>query len=107
MTLLRSFLVLVLLLTLVACSEAAIVPLVDKTITSTATLVVAYNAFRNALSCTNNDGLVSTRWGSINVTVTKGQRVPAGAHIEIRVPDAIYMISEGADVVVSCTEEVR
>ncbi len=82
-----------------------ITPIADVTVTSSATLVRAANGDRLALSCTNTHATVSIRWGSSAVTAAIGQRVPAGASIEIRNIGAIYMISEGADVTVSCTEE--
>jgi hypothetical protein len=107
MTLLHSSTVLLLLLIFASSCAAATVPLPDKTVTSIATLISSYSAFRNFLSCTNNDSAVAVRWGSAIVTATRGQRVPGGAHIEIHSPDAIYMISEGADVIMSCTEETR
>jgi hypothetical protein len=77
----------------------------DVTVSNTATLVVAKNRNRTALSCTNTSASVHVRWGGSDVSATKGQRIPAGAAAEIRNSGAIYMISEGADVTVACTEE--
>ena len=79
----------------------------DVTVTNAATLVLASNAFRSALNCTNNSASVNVRWGGSGVTASTGQRIPFGASIEIANKDAIYMISEGANVTVSCTEETR
>ena len=79
----------------------------DVTVTNAATLVAAANASRATLSCTNTSASVHVRWGSSSVTATTGQRIAAGAAIEIRNIGAIYMISEGANVTVSCTEEIR
>ena len=79
----------------------------DVTVTNSATLVLAANAFRSALNCTNNSASVNVRWGSSGVTASTGQRIPFGAAIEIANKGAIYMISEGANVTVSCTEETR
>jgi hypothetical protein len=84
-----------------------VTPKTDMTVTSSATLVAAQNAFREALDCTNNDPVIAVRWGDSTVTTTKGQRLPAGTSIEIKNRGAVYMISEGADVTVSCTEEAR
>ena len=79
----------------------------DVTVTSTATLVLAGNAFRYALNCTNTDAGVHVRWGDSTVTATKGQQLRAGASIEILSKAPVYMISEGTDVTVSCTEETK
>jgi len=79
----------------------------DVTVTGSATLVSAANASRTLLNCTNTSGSVNVRWGSSSVTATTGQRIPFGASIAIRNIAAIYMISEGANVTVSCTEETR
>lgn len=83
------------------------VPVADVTVTSTATLVKAANSARTALSCTNTSGSVNVRWGDSTVTAAQGQRIPFGTSVEIRNTAAIYMISEGADVTISCTEERR
>lgn len=82
-----------------------ITPIGDVTVTSSATLVRAANGDRMALSCTNTSASVHVRWGSSSVTASTGQRIPAGATVEIRSLGAVYMISEGASVTVSCTEE--
>ena len=79
----------------------------DVTVTSSATLISASNANRASLNCTNTDAGVHVRWGSSSVTATTGQQLQAGLAISIRNTAAIYMISEGTDVTVSCTEEVR
>lgn len=79
----------------------------DVTVTGSATLISAANANRATLNCTNTSASVNVRWGSSSVTATTGQRIPFGAAIEIRNIGAIYMISEGANVTVSCTEETR
>ncbi len=81
-----------------------ITPLADVSVTSSATLVRAANGDRLTLSCTNT-GAVHVRWGSSAVTAAVGQRIPAGASVEIHSIGAVYMISEGASVTVSCTEE--
>ena len=86
---------------------AAISSLADVTVTGSATLVKANTSGRAAMSCTVPDGGANVRWGDSTVTAAKGQRVPAGASIEIRNRGPIYMISEGANVVVSCTEEIK
>ena len=84
-----------------------IVAVSDVTVTNSATVVKAGNGNRLALSCTNTSGSVNVRWGDSTVTATKGQQLKAGASIAIENRDAVYMISEGANVTVSCTEETR
>lgn len=79
----------------------------DVTVTSSATLVLAGNAFRYALNCTNTSASVNVRWGDSTVTTTKGQQLRAGTSIEINSRAPVYMISEGANVTVSCTEETK
>lgn len=83
-----------------------IVPIADVSVTSSATLVRAASDIRIALSCTNTHATVHVRWGSSAVTATVGQRISAGASIEIRSTGDVYMISEGATVTMSCTEEL-
>lgn len=79
----------------------------DVTVSSSATLVLAANRNRATLSCTNTHASVHARWGGSEVTAAVGQQLRATASIEIRNTGNIYMISEGADITVSCTEEVR
>lgn len=89
-------------------ADAGIVTAItDVTVTGTATLVKAANMNRVALSCTNTHGSVNVRWGDSAITTTKGQQIKAGASVAIENRGAVYMISEGADVSVSCTEESR
>ncbi len=83
-----------------------VVPFTDVAVTSSATLVRAASDIRIALSCTNTHATVHVRWGSSAVTAAVGQRIPAGTAIEIRSTGAVYMISEGATVTMSCTEEL-
>ena len=80
--------------------------LADVTVTSAATVVRAGVMDRVTLSCTNTSA-VAVRWGDSTVTATKGQRIAGGATVEIRNRDAVYMISEGANVTMACTEELR
>lgn len=84
-----------------------VVPKADVTVTGATTAIVSANQNRLALNCTNTHATVHVRWGSASAAATTGQRIPAGASIEIRNTAAIYMISEGANVTVSCTEELR
>jgi len=79
----------------------------DVTVTSTATLVDAANGSRVNLNCTNHSSSVHVRWGSSAVTASSGQRFSAATTIEIKNIGAIYMISEGANVTVSCTRELQ
>ena len=90
-----------------SAQSALAAPITDVVVSSTAKLVITGNAFRDTLSCTNHSTTVNVRWGDAGVTTTKGQRVPAGASAEIRNRGPIYMISEGVDVTISCTEETR
>lgn len=106
----RLFSVLSLILVLITplsveAQAAKSAPIADKIVTNAATLILIGNAFRTSLSCTNHT--VAVRWGNSTVTATVGQRIPAGASAEINNQDSIYMISEGADSTVSCTEETR
>ena len=82
-------------------------PVADVTVTNAATLVKAESGVRTALNCTNTNASVNVRWGNSTVTATLGQQLRAGLSITILNSAAIYMISEGADVTVSCTEETR
>lgn len=79
----------------------------DVTVTGSATLIAAAHANRAALNCTNTSASVNVRWGSSSVTAAIGQRIPFGAAAQIRSKAAVYMISEGANVTVACTEEIR
>lgn len=105
MILLMMFIVFLGTATFAQAQSSNITPIDDVTVTSTATLVTAGSAFRTGISCTNHDAAVHVRWGSSSVTATKGQRFAAGATIEIATKGPVYMISEGANVTVSCTEE--
>jgi len=82
-------------------------PIADVTVTNSATLVKAATPARIALNCTNTSASVHVRWGDSTVTATTGQQLRAGSAIEIRHNGAVYMISEGANVTVSCTEELQ
>jgi len=82
-------------------------PVADKTVTGTATLISASSPIRSALNCTNTHATVHVRWGDATITASSGQQLRAGTAIEILNSAAIYMISEGVDVTVSCTEETR
>jgi len=84
-----------------------ITPISDVTVSGSATLIQAADATRVTLSCTNTSGSVNVRWGSSAVTATTGQQIPFGSAIEIRNIGAVYMISEGTDVTVSCTKETN
>lgn len=90
-----------------ALAQTVAKPIADVTVTGTATLIKARTDDRVALSCTNTHATVHVRWGNASVTAATGQRIPAGASIEILSRGVIYMISEGADVTMSCTEELK
>lgn len=104
--LLRSMCVLA-ALALATPAFAVNIPMADVTVTSTATLIVAYESGRLRLSCTNNSADVAVRWANSAVTAAAGQRFPADRTIEIQGPSAVYMISEDTDVSISCTKEMR
>lgn len=82
-------------------------PIADVTVTGSATLISAANPNRVALNCTNTSATVHVRWAGSTVTASLGQRLPAGTAISIQNIGAVYMISEGANVTVSCTEEIQ
>lgn len=84
-----------------------VTPNADVTVTGSATLISALNLNRSTLNCTNTHATVHVRWGSSAVTASTGQQLRAGNAVEIRNTGAVYMISEGANVTVSCTEEIR
>ncbi len=84
----------------------ALIPLADITVTSSATLIHDDTPGRFSLQCHNNDGAVHVRWGNFSVTATKGQRLAAGTSVEIQATGPIYMISEGANVIISCTVQL-
>lgn len=79
-----------------------VVPKSDVTVSTTAVLIASANNLRASLNCTTT---ANVRWGDSSITSTKGQLVPANGSIEIKNTDGIYMISEGSDATVSCTEE--
>ena len=82
------------------------VSLSDVTVTATATLVCPANDNRVNCTCVNT-GVDAVRYGDSTISATKGARIGAGQPAEIRVRGAIYMISEGADTTVACTQEVH
>ena len=91
----------------VPVSAQSALPLADVSVTSTATEIRPDNPKREAVSCTNTHATVAVRWGDASVTATKGQTLLATRSIEIKARGPIYMISEGATVTVTCTEELR
>lgn len=88
-------------------SDVRVIALGDKTVGNSAVLIDGPDVFRTALNCTNNDSATPIRWGDSSVGTAKGQRVAAGASAEIENRGAIYMISEGGNVTVSCTKEKK
>lgn len=77
----------------------------DVTVTATATLVCPANDNRINCTCVNI-GADAVRYGDSTLSATKGARISAGNSAEIRVRGNIYMVSEGADTTVACTDEV-
>lgn len=105
----RWFIILIALFSLLALpapGEARIETFADVTVTGSVTTVRAANANRAALNCTNTSASVHVRWGDSNISATRGEQLRATLSIEIKDTSAISMISEGADVTVSCTEEL-
>jgi hypothetical protein len=86
---------------------STITPITDVTVTNVATLLRAANNSRLVLGGTNDDPGVNMRIGDATVAAAKGQRIAAGAAFKTNVTAAVFGISEGANIVVSLTEEVR
>lgn len=78
----------------------------DVTVTGTATVVCPANDNRVTCTCVNL-GATAVRYGDSTISATKGAQIPSLTPAEIRVRGAVYMISEGADTTVACTEEVH
>lgn len=78
----------------------------DVTVTNTATLVCPANDNRVTCTCVNV-GLTAVRYGDSTLSAAKGARIDAGQPAEIRVRGAIYMVSEGDDTTLACTQEVH
>jgi hypothetical protein len=74
---------------------------------SIVTQVCPINGSRVDCSCTNNDAANALRVGDASVTATRGQRVPAGATFKAITTSAVFAISEGGVVSVSCTDQSR
>ena len=85
----------------------AVLPLADNVVSSTAKLIQGDTPGRHSLRCYNTHATVHARWGDVSVTATKGQRIPALSAIEIVATGPVYMISEGADVTVACTVQLK
>lgn len=100
-------LVLAMSIPIYAIEGRSLTQVADVTVTGTATLIKAQREIRTALNCTNTHATVHVRWGDSAVTAVSGQQLRAGMAIEIENRAAVYMISEGVDVTVSCTEETR
>lgn len=74
------------------------------TVTTSPTLVCAAND--NRVNCTcRNLGPDTVRYGDSAITNSKGAQILSGEPAEIRIRGNVYMISEGGDTVVACTEE--
>jgi len=79
-------------------------PKTEVTVTGTATLVCPTND--NRVNCTcRNLGAEAVRYGDSTVTASTGAQIAAGEPVEIRIRGAVYMISEGDNTAVACTEE--
>ena len=92
---------------LLAADASSVTSKADVIVTGTSTLVAASNPSRAALSCTNTHATSAVRWGDSAVATSSGQQIKAGRGVEIRNSAPVYMISEGASVTVSCTEEAQ
>jgi hypothetical protein len=98
----------VLLAALEAWGQATqVITFADVTVTGSATLVRAANANRTALACTNTSATVNIRIGDSNITSSRGMQVRAGDSVAVETTAAVYAISEGANVTLSCTETRR
>jgi hypothetical protein len=80
-------------------------PLSDITVTGSATLVRAANAGRVGLTCTNNHIGLNARLGDPTITASKGVRLGPGSSVTIQGVYAVYAISEGGSLTLSCTED--
>jgi hypothetical protein len=79
----------------------------DATVTTAATQICPINGSRVDCSCTNNDAANAFRVGDALVTATRGQRVPAGATFKAITTSAVFGVSEGGSISVSCTDQSR
>lgn len=79
----------------------------DVTVTASATQLCPINGSRIDCSCTNNDTTNAFRVGDNLVTATRGQRVTAGGTFKASTTSAVFGISEGVNVAVSCTDQSR
>lgn len=82
-------------------------PFADVSVTSVVTQIRAANSARITLTCTNNDSSTAIRIGDSTVSISRGQRVPAGGSFSVTATPAIFGFSEGGPVTISCTEEIR
>jgi hypothetical protein len=79
----------------------------DTSVTTAVTQVCPINGSRVDCSCTNNDVANSFRVGDANVTATRGQRITPGATFKAITTSAVFGISEGGIISVSCTDQSR
>mgnify|MGYP001583812663 CR=1 FL=1 len=82
----------------------------DVTVTGAVTTIRAENQAREALTCTNTHATVHIRWGDGNISTTRGSQLRATLTLSLTGLDAkpaLSMVSEGADVTMSCTEGTR
>lgn len=98
--------ILVLWSSLALAVPTKIIAMGDVNVT-TPILIDGADTNRTALSCTNNSNATAVRWGSSAANASTGQKIPAGASIEINNTGAVYMASEDytTAVTVSCTKE--
>jgi hypothetical protein len=80
-------------------------PLSDLTVTGSATLLRAQNAGRLGLACASKSTGTSIRLGDATVTTTKGVALGPLSAVTIAGTYALYGISEGSSVTLTCTED--
>lgn len=83
------------------------VSIADVTVTGAVTTVRAADATRIALVCTNTHASVHVRIGDTLSTATRGAQLRAGLSATITSTAEISAISEGANVTLACSEELR
>ena len=79
----------------------------DVTLSGARDLIDARSLGRVSLACTNTNGTVHARVGDVAITTSRGLQVRATTGFTTDSQDAVYGITEGADVVLACTKETR
>ena len=79
----------------------------DVTLSGARDLIDARSLGRVSLACTNTNTTVHARVGNIAITTSRGLQVRATTGFTTDSQDDVYGITEGADVVMACTKEMR